>query len=88
MARPSRSIYHSPLWTGGSYVSSAAAALSPLHSLALQRPHGRFGSLLRSLRCKNCGQRPQRVALVGHAYGTGAPGGWRIEVTLPGMPFP
>ena len=59
----------------------------PRPGLALQRPYGRFGSLLRCLHCKDCGRRPQRVVLVDspadRAHGTGALGGWRIEVMLP-----
>jgi hypothetical protein len=62
----------------------------PLRGLALQRPYGRFGSLLQCLRCRDCGQRPQRVVLTDspadRAPGTGAPGGWRIKLILPDIP--
>ena len=49
-----------------------------------------LGSVLRVLRCRVCGQRVARVALIddpaaGAAERT-APGGWRIEIAFPDPP--
>ena len=46
-----------------------------------------LGDVLRGLRCRQCRARPGRVTMVTNpadrAHGRPAPGGWRIEVTLP-----
>ena len=60
----------------------------PLRMLAAQRPAGTLGGLLRGLRCRDCGQRPNRAVLMDQpgdraAGRPDAPGGWRIEIVLP-----
>jgi hypothetical protein len=50
-------------------------------------PGLRLGDVLRGLRCRQCRGRPPRVMMVTNpadrAHGRPAPGGWRVEVTLP-----
>lgn len=60
----------------------------PFRLLAGQRPQATLGALLRALRCRECGERPDRaVMLAGPAdrrpHRFTAPGGWRIEIVLP-----
>ncbi len=60
----------------------------PFRLLAGQKTSGRLGSLLRALRCRDCGRRPGRVVLVADpadrvAARGGAAGGWQIEIVLP-----
>jgi hypothetical protein len=59
----------------------------PFRQLALQKPAARLGDLLNALRCRDCGQPPQRVVLVDNAadraHGWTGSGGWRIEIVMP-----
>jgi hypothetical protein len=59
----------------------------PFRNLALQKPPARLGDLLTALRCRDCGQSPQRVVLIENpadrAHGWTGSGGWRIEVVMP-----
>jgi hypothetical protein len=65
-------------------------ACLPFRMVAEQRPGANLGNVLRVLRCRVCGQRVARVALVANpaagAAGRPAPGGWRIEITFPDLP--
>jgi hypothetical protein len=80
------------LWRRPERVVSAAGVLWPGDSgshpqAGTAKPHARFGSLLRALRCKDCGKQLQRLVLTDNLadrfHGTGASGGWQIEVMLP-----
>ncbi len=65
-------------------------ACLPFRILAEERPGASLGRVLRVLRCRVCGQRVARVALVDNpadrAAWRPAPGGWRIEVPFPDLP--
>ena len=81
-----------PICAAGGCASNAATAPAylPFRMLAERRPGASPGSVLRVLRCRDCGQRVARVVLVddpadGAAWRP-APGGWRIEITFPELP--
>lgn len=59
----------------------------PFAFLAAQKPRGRLGALLHTLRCRTCGSKPGRAVLVDDAaegaHGRIALPGWRIEIVIP-----
>jgi hypothetical protein len=65
----------------------AGVTLVPVRTLGDQA--ATLGAILTRLRCRSCRRSPWSVALVGRAdqdaaQQTGAPAGWRVELTGPG----